>query len=434
MTYNKHMHQRTWLTLLTLPLITAFTVPMFHRQAPRPMVVKQGVASVDDPLAGLADIQDVLAHISANYVDVPDLAKAIAGGIQEALERVSLLNSYILPDEALLPDPGHGETGLTLLKAGILAVVVGITPDSPAAAAGMQIGDRVRRLDGESIGALSQWAIERRLRGNIGSEATLVVMSTGSSDQKRITLKREKPLSPKVVLKADPKVATVILPDLGEGRAAELAGIFKRVDNTLPLVVDLRTCIGGSYEEAAMVASMFGCSGTFATLQESGQPDRPIPVPQAEAIRFSKIAVLVGMGTLGPAETLAVALKHLGSESQAVEKEAQTIIFLGERTIGQAVGRVRFQLKQGGAVELVARRWTGYGGERLDMGSMGGRLSMTGLTPDYSLRGISDDEKLMPRILEALEKGPIRPKDGSKDGPNVVARLGGFFTSHSEIA
>ena len=396
---------------------------MFHRQAPRSAVVRQSDDSIDDPLAGLADIQDVLAHISANYVDVPDMAKVIAGGIQEALERVSLLNSYLPPEEAHLSDPGPGETGLTLLKAGILAVVVGVAPDSPAGAAGLQIGDRVRRLDGDSIGSLSQWAIERRLRGAVGSSVTLIVMPGGATEQKRITINRERLQASKIRVVSEPKVSTVVLPDLREGRAKEIADCLMRADLALPLVIDLRTCNGGSYEEAAKVASLLGCTGTFATLQEIGRPDSPIAVPQGEVARFSKIAVLVGLGTLGPSEALAVALKHLGAETQTAQRDGKTIIFLGERTSGQATERTRFALKQGGAVELVTRRWMGSGGERLDMGSSGGRLNVTGLTPDYSLRGIPENDELMPRILEALEKGPIKPKDGSNERPNVVAFL-----------
>jgi C-terminal processing protease CtpA/Prc len=172
------------------------------------------------------------------------------------------------------------------------------------------------------------------------------------------------------------------------------------------LVVDLRNCIGGNYEEAAKIASLLGCSGIFATLQETGQPDRPLNVPNHESISFSKIAVLIGPGTIGPSEALAAALKHISEGG--VTKTSKTVIFLGDRTIGQAVERRRFSLKQGGAVELVTKRWMGASGERLDRGS-GGWMIRAGLVPDYSLRGILDDGNLMPRILEALQKSSAKP-------------------------
>jgi len=369
-----------------------------------------GALTLNDPLAGLADIQDVLAHIRVNYVDVPDMQKVLAGGIQGALERANILNSYLTHEETQLPDPGSGETGLTLIKDRLFAVVIGVTPGSPAARAGFQIGDGIRKLDGESLGSMSHWAMERRLRGSVGSEITLVKISSGSSELKNIVLKREKPQHPAIESRIDHRATMVTLPDLAEGRAKELNKLFKTVDNSLPLVVDLRKCIGGSYDEAAKVASMLGCEGVFATLQEMGYPDRPINIPLSEKLTFKKIAVLTGLGTIGPAETLAVALRHLGDNVPEASKPVKTVISLGDRTIGQAVERKRFPLKQGGAVELVTRRWVGSGGEQLDK---------TGAAPDYTLRGIPASEDILPRILEALEKGPTKNKEESRR----VARL-----------
>jgi C-terminal processing protease CtpA/Prc len=202
----------------------------------------------------------------------------------------------------------------------------------------------------------------------------------------------------------------VTLPDLTEGRAKELNNLLKVVDKTLPLIIDLRGCIGGSYDEAAKIASTLGCEGVFATLQEMGQPDRPLNVPLSEKLMFKKIAVLTGLGTIGPAEALAVSIRHLGDVSPETSKAVKTVISLGDRTIGQAVERRMFPLKQGGAVELVTRRWVGSGGEQLDK---------AGPTPDYTLRGIPASEDILPRILEALEKGPTKPKEVSRR----VARL-----------
>ncbi|MDR1841858.1 MAG: PDZ domain-containing protein [Holophagales bacterium] len=405
------MHQRTWLSLLTLPLVVAFTVPMFHRQAPKPVTADSGAVSTNDPLAGLADIQDVLAHIRTNYVDVPDMEKALAGGIQGALERVNLLNSYLTPTETQQPAPDVGETGLTLLKTQIFAIVIGVAPGSPAAAAGFQVGDRVRKLDGESLESMSHWAMERKLRGPVGSEIALVRMPAGSTEQKKAVLKREKPQRPGIASRVEPgKAIMVALPDLTEGRAKELSDIFSKFGTKLPLIIDLRTCTGGSYEEAAVVASMLGCSGVFATLQETGQPDRPLNVQLSESDAFPKIAVLLGVGTVGPAEALAVAIRRIGDRADEMHRMPRTVISLGERTIGLAVERRRFPLKQGGAVELVTRRWLGADGERLDK---------TGPAPDYSLRGIPATEDILPRILEALESRSVK----SGEETHKVARL-----------
>ena len=67
---------------------------------------------------------------------------------------------------------------------------------------------------------------------------------------------------------------------------------------------------------------------------------------------------------------------------------------MGERTAALGVQRTRILLKQGGAVELVNRRWLGAGGEKLDR---------QGVAPDYSLRGLQPDEDPLPKVLDALE-------------------------------
>jgi len=42
------------------------------------------------------------------------------------------------------------------------------------------------------------------------------------------------------------------------------------------------------------------------------------------------------------------------------------------------------------------------------------------VVPDYSLRGVPDNEDFLPRVLEALEKGSNKPKET----PQKVARIG----------
>ena len=86
------MHQRTWLSILTLPFVTAFTYPMVVRQTP-PAARVESAPSVKDPLAGLADVQDVLSLVRDNYVDVPDLEKVIRGGIEGVLEQAHPMNA-----------------------------------------------------------------------------------------------------------------------------------------------------------------------------------------------------------------------------------------------------------------------------------------------------------------------------------------------------
>ncbi|HOD33325.1 MAG TPA: PDZ domain-containing protein, partial [Holophaga sp.] len=255
------MHPRTWLALLTLPLVGTFTVPLLQQAGPAP---KAESKAPQDPLAGLSDIQDVLALVRDNYVDPPDLEKVLGGGIQGALERAHPLNSYLSPEDLRLPDPGPAETGLRLFKRGIYALVVGVVPGSPAQRAGIQVGDVVRKLEGESIGPLGSWHLERRLRGPVGSELALHRYAATSAQVTRVVLKRERLARPALAVRRDGTDLVVGLPDLSEGRAAELAAVLSAQGSGARLILDLRSCHGGRFQEGAKVAGLLLGSGPFA--------------------------------------------------------------------------------------------------------------------------------------------------------------------------
>jgi len=375
------MHQRTWLAILTLPLVTTFTYPMVFRQAPTPNKASAANTS-QDPLAGLSDVQDVLKQIQDYYVDVPDMEKVIAGGVEEALERAHPLNAYLPPEELKLPDPGPAQVGLMLVKKSIWAQVVGVVAGSPAAKAGIQVGDVIRKMDGESVGSLSAWALERRLKGAPGSELNLVNYDNANGQLKKLSLKREVIRRPSISVRKDGKGSLVEVPDFTAGRVSELKAVLAGLDHGLPLVLDLRNCTGGDLSEAALAAGLFAREGTLVTVQEAGKSDRAITVGKAEPAAFARVAILQGLGTVGAAEGFSAYLKK------------QSIPLVGERTAGLGVERSRFPLKQGGALELVNRRWLGAGGEKLDR---------QGVLPDEPLKGLQPGEDPLSKVIEILD-------------------------------
>ncbi len=397
------MHARTWLSVLSLPLVAAFTLPVLQQGNPpvsQPKV--DAKAAPQDPLAGLSDIQDVLSLVQQNYVDPPDMEKVISGGVQAVLERSHPLNAYLTAEDLHLPDPGPAEAGLVVVKRGtIYATVLAVIPGGPAAKAGIQAGDVIRKVDGDSVGRLSAWALERKLRGPVGSSLDLYRYNA-TGDLTKTTVVRQLIPPSAVVLKQGQGALLVALPDLAPGRAEELKGVLSTADRGQTLVLDLRQCLKGSMDEAATVAGLLGSKGSFATLEEAGKPDRVLPV-SGTGTAFARLALLVGRSTLGAPEVLASCLKKDGAKT------------FGERTPGFGVERARFALKQGGAVELVSKRWVGLGGEKLDR---------QGVVPDQVLH-LTDTDDALAKVLAALQaptsatKSTVPASDGAA-GPARV--------------
>jgi carboxyl-terminal processing protease len=403
------MHQRTWFSIVTLPIVTAFTCPVvFNSVQDLPRVAIWNINR--DSTVVISDIQEVLALINSTYVDKPDIEKIVDGGIQCVLNKTHPLNSYLTVGDLRLSDPGSAGIGIGVIKKTINALIISVVPGSPAARAGLKVGDIISQINDHPVFAMSNWSLERILRGHAGSDLKLLLINDTSNKKelKKITLRRECIRLPPIVLSGDSRANIVTLTDLNYGRALELKAKLEGLRRDIPLILNISQCAGGHLTEAASVAGLFIVDGPLATVQEVGKSPLSISVVPTGIHSFTDIVVVQSKYTIGAAEALSSALKR------------QFIMVFGDRTCGLGVERTRFLLRYGGAAEIVNKRWLGASGECLsfstgDLENQGGEVlkddlgkpilspGRFGVLPNSAINIGDSEADWLPRVLEIIE-------------------------------
>ena len=100
----------------------------------------------------------------------------------------SLLSVLLLAGLTAFAADRDGRVGITV--GGDLTVVTEVEPESPAARAGVCVGDRIVAVDGHATAELQKSELMRRLSGPPESEIELQLQRSGSDPVFRIRLRR----------------------------------------------------------------------------------------------------------------------------------------------------------------------------------------------------------------------------------------------------
>jgi len=195
--------------------------------------------------------------------------------------------------------------------------------DSPAAAAGLQAGDRIVRIDGKSTQGISIDAAQDRMRGDISSMVSLTIKRAGITLE--VPIRRDAirvyAATGRVV---GGDISYIRLRTFGYDARGELEGVLDRLGTVhgKGLILDLRNNGGGYLTSAVDVIGEFAPTDgpILSTVGRDGQktyhpvPSGRQPVPMvilvnefsasaseivAGVLRDLKLATVVGLPTLG---------------------------------------------------------------------------------------------------------------------------------------
>ena len=278
-------------------------------------------------------------------------------------------------------------------------VVVSPFVGSPAAKAGMKIGDKVTKVDKTDIIPLNATETVNLLKGKQGTKVDVEVVREGVKNPFTVTIIRDTIKLEMVESKMLPdQIGYVSLLKFGNHTGAELKKHIEQLQaqGMKGLILDLRSNPGGSLKEAQDISSLFLTQDLVVYLKyKNGQEtryNRTMP-----SLGNFPLIILVNGGSASASEIVTGAIK---------DYKRGTII--GQKTFGKGIVQEVIPLEGGDAIKLtVAQYFT----------PNGNYIHEKGIEPDIkvdmeevlSIKGYANDseearENRMKEIRTYLEK------------------------------
>ncbi len=275
-------------------------------------------ANGQETYKGLKLFTDVIELIEKNYVDEVDTEKLMQKAIQGMVRSLDPHSSFLPPEafEELQMDT-HGEFGgigiVITMKDGILTVVSPIE-GTPAYKAGVQAGDKIIKVDGESTQEMELWEAVKKMRGQQGTKVVITVMRENEADPIEYPLIRDIiPIESVKSATLQPGYAYVWVTNFRDSTTDDIKNAIDEFQKEGPLkglVLDLRDNPGGLLNQSISVADLFLEKGTIVSIK--GRLERHTKTYEARekgTYPDFPIVVLINGGSASASEIVAGALQ-----------------------------------------------------------------------------------------------------------------------------
>ncbi|NIM48428.1 MAG: PDZ domain-containing protein [Gemmatimonadales bacterium] len=302
---------------------------------------------------------DVLGYVADYYVDSVGEAQLYDMAIDGLLDRLQDPYARLLRredfDQLTESTTGnYGGLGIQIdVRDGWITVIAPIA-GTPADEAGLETGDRIVGVDGESTFGWKNDKAVSELRGKPGTSVDLTIARPGFPEPLEFTVERAvihiKAIRLATLVGGDVGYISLVNSNISETLADELQEeiIRLRSEGARSLILDLRNNPGGLLDQGVEVSDLFlgpgqtivstrgrarGTSESYAAQQRQRWPDLPM-------------VVLVNGGTASASEIIAGALQ-----------DHDRALVLGTPTFGKGLVQTVFRLGRYQALRLTTARW-----------------------------------------------------------------------------
>ena len=332
---------------------------------------------------------DIFDRIRSEYVEEVDAKELIEAAINGMLTSLDPHSGYLPPvDAEKMREQTRGEfggLGIEVTQEEGFVKVVSPIDGTPADEAGMEAGDFITHVDGESVLGLTLNEAVERMRGPVGSEIIITVVREGEDEPFDVTIIRDfiKLTAARVRTEGKSVVIRVTtfndntFDNIKDGLDNELekAGGLESING---VVIDLRNNPGGLLSQAIRVSDAFLEKGEIVSTRgrnpEDG--DRYNATP-GDLIDGKPIVVLINGGSASASEIVAAALK-----------DHRRGIVVGTKSFGKGSVQIVMPLREQSAMRLTTARYYSPSGRS---------IQNLGVTPDIIVeqprRRANDEEE-----------------------------------------
>ena len=330
-----------------------------------------GAGTCAAPTEAFVAFCEAYDKVKAEYVDELDDGKLADGAIQGMFQYgvADPFSGYMAPDQyqqalgdlsgkfegigaemALknIDDPGNLEA-CPQLSASCVLVVVAPIAGSPAEAAGLESGDIVTAVDGESVEGSTMQEQISKVRGEAGTDVTLSLLRDDRALD--LTITRAEITTREVTTRMiDGHIGYIALHSFSDSASGQfrtaLAALLE--DGADQIVFDLRDNPGGYIEAARQIGSEFIESGLIFSQESAGDNVRRWDATGDGVATDSDIPVVVltNEGSASASEIVAAALQETGRAT-----------IIGQPTFGKNTVQVWAPLENEGGVRITISRW-----------------------------------------------------------------------------
>ncbi|SPF81182.1 S41 family peptidase [Pseudoprimorskyibacter insulae] len=301
---------------------------------------------------------DIFERIRAQYVEEVDASELIEAAIDGMLTSLDPHSSYLSPKDATdmrVQTRGEfGGLGIEVTQEEGFVKVVSPMDGTPASEAGIEAGDFITHVDGESVLGLSLDDAVELMRGPVGSEIVITVVREGEAEPFDVSIIRDtiKLTAVRSRLEGNTVVLRVTTfndqtyPNLSDG-LAKLVSEAGGMENVNGIVLDLRNNPGGLLTQAIRVSDAFLENGEIVSTRgrnpEDGDRYNATPGDLAEG---KPVVVLINGGSASASEIVAGALQ-----------DHRRAIVVGTKSFGKGSVQTVMPLRGDGAMRLTTARY-----------------------------------------------------------------------------